>query len=133
MEDHQRHGFPGRSRDVGELPQLVVDRVPVVVAVDDRCVHRRQARQHVEAQGAVEYVTLRPLSLVHGRVELRRRVDHVQFHVVVEIPEHQIGVLATERADLDDTFCSDAAEHGENGNFPEGEHWLQRMAIEDAA
>ena len=47
VHDQHRERRARRAGDLGEHPQLVVHGEPVVVAVDQRDVHRGQRRQHV--------------------------------------------------------------------------------------
>ena len=56
VEDQHGSGARRPARRLGQEAQLVVDRVPVVVAVDEDDVGRRQAGQHVEARAEVEVV-----------------------------------------------------------------------------
>ena len=79
VEDEDRHWRAGLAGGGREHLELVVDRVPVVVAVDQRRVHRRQLREHVVGDVAVEVVAAGEAALVVGGVELRHRVDHVDL------------------------------------------------------
>ncbi len=56
VHDQDRQRSAGAPSAVGEQPELVVHGVPVVVAVDERRVHRRERREDVEAQRLVEEV-----------------------------------------------------------------------------
>ena len=101
VHDQERHRGARLARGLAEHAQLVVDGEPVVVAVDQRDVDRRQLRQHVVADVAMEDVATGEALGVLGRVEHRHRVDHVQLGVGAERVEHPDGRLAPQRADLD--------------------------------
>ena len=81
---------PAAARRRASILQLVVDRVPVVVAVD-RARRPSAARcgQHVVADVAVEDVAARERALVLGGIELGHRVDDVQLGLGPEALEHQ--------------------------------------------
>ena len=122
VHDQQRQwraGIPSRRR---EHLQLVVDRVPVVVTVDERRIHGGEVRQHVVADVAVERVPAGEPLLVFGGIECGRRIDDVQLRVGAEAIEHEHRRLAAERADLDDTLGADGVEGRSDDDLPEGVH-----------
>ena len=99
---HEQHG-----QRLGGLPchrrehlELVVHGEPVVVAVDERSVHRREGGEHVVAEVAVEVVAPGEGALVLAGIEPGHRIDHVQLGVGAEQLEDQRGGLAALRADL---------------------------------
>ncbi len=94
VHDQDRKDRAGRSGDLGEHLELVVDRVPVVVAVDQRDVHRRQLGQHTQAQVAVEEEAPGELLLGLGSVEGRRWIDGVELGVGSEEVEREGRGLA---------------------------------------
>ena len=106
--------------------QLVVDGVPVVVAVDERRVDGREGGQHVVADVPVEDVSAGELLLVLGWVELGRGVDDMQLRVRSEMVEHERSRLAAQRADLDDPRRSDGVEDRGDDNVPERKHDVLR-------
>ena len=92
-------GVPGR---LGEQLELAVDRVPVVVAVDEHDVRRFQGGQHVVADAVVEHVATGEAPLVLGRVELRKRIDDVELARRAQLVEHPHRRVPPEGTDLDD-------------------------------
>jgi hypothetical protein len=122
VQHHQRHRRAGCARHLGEEPELVADRVPVVVAVDEGHVHRRQVTEDVEAQGLVEDVLPREPALVLRGIEARHRVDDVQLDVGTQLAEHQLGVLAAEGPDLDHPARAHGAHERGDDVVPEREH-----------
>jgi hypothetical protein len=102
--------------------QLVVHRVPVVVAVDDHHIRGRQLGQHVEARPQVEVVPARERPLVVRRVELRGGIDDVQLAARPQSLEHPDGGLAPERADLYDATSLHRVYHRCDDVFPQREH-----------
>ena len=122
VQDHDRQRRALLAGHVGEELQLVADRVPVVVAVDQRRVHDRELPQHVEAGGAVEHVPAGKRTLVLGRVELGHGVDDVELGLGTELLEHAHGGLASERADLDDPLGFHRPQDRGNCDIPEREH-----------
>ena len=122
VQDHERKVAVGPPRRVAQQRALVVDGVPVVVAVDQCEVERPGGGQHVEAEVAVEVVLPGEAGFVLGGVELGYRVDHVDLGVGTEVLEHPDRRLTPECTDLDDpTRVRDADEGGDDG-FPEWVH-----------
>ena len=59
------------------------------------------------------------------RVEVRDRIDDVQLAVGPEAVEHEHGVLAPQRTDLDHALGLDGVENGRDDELPERKHdWL---------
>ena len=89
------------SRPLGDQPQLLADRVVVVIAVDDQRVGRRQAPQRLQARLSREL----QLGVRVAQLEqLRRRLglDRGHLHSGVRRPaEQHPGQLPAEGADLD--------------------------------
>ena len=128
VEDQHRQRRAVASRGPGKHPELVVHGVPVVIAVDERDVDRRQLRQHVVADVAVEDVATGEPLLVLGRVELGDRIDHVELGVGTEPFEHQRGRLSAQRADLDDAPRARRLEHRPDHAVPERVHATARAS-----
>ena len=78
--------------------------------------------EHVQAEVPVEHVLAAEALLVLVRIEVRDRVDHVQLDVGPEAIEHQLRVLAPQRADLDDAPGAGRLEDGCDRNLPERKH-----------
>ena len=119
-EDGQQPTRPPRARC--EHLQLVVDGVPVVVAVYEGDVHGAEGGEHVVTRVAMEDVAPGELAFMVRRVELGHRVDHVQLGVGSEPLEHEHRGLSARCPDLDDATRADGVENGCDGDFPEGEH-----------
>ena len=122
MHDQHRERRARTPCAVAEHAELVVHRVPVVIAVDERDVDRRQRRQHVVADVAVEDVPAGELLLVLGGVELGHGVDHVQLGVGPEPLEHQRGGLTAQGADLDDAARASRLQDRPDHAIPERIH-----------
>jgi hypothetical protein len=122
VQDHHGAGPSGRPRHLAEHPELVVHGEPVVVAIDQGGVHRRERRQHVVADVVVEDVAATEAGLVLGRVEGGHRIDHVQLGVRAEVIEHELGVLAPQGTDLHDPPGPCRVEDRRDHGLPEGEH-----------
>ena len=122
VQDQHGKGGTGRAAHVAKELELVVDGVPVVVAVDERRVHRWQVAEHVQTQIPVKDVTALETALVLARVEGGNGVDHVELDAGSEAIEHQLGVLASQRSDLDDALHISRLEEGRHHEFPERKH-----------
>ena len=122
VEDEHRQIGAVTAGALGEQPQLVVDRVPVVVAVDQGGVDGPQGGEHVEAErpGGSGSGRGTPARAPRGRTA--GRVDDVQLGVGAEVVEHPNGGLAPQRADLDDAPCAGGVQHWCDGDIPQREH-----------
>ena len=109
-------------RALRQQPQLVVDRVPVVIAVDQGGVDRAERGEHVEAEPLVEPVAPGKAALVVRRVEGRVRVDDIQRGVGAEVCQHPFGGLTAQRTDLDHASGTCRVEHWCDGDVPQREH-----------
>ena len=104
VHEGQREGLAVLGRDARDRLQLVVDRVPVVVAVDQHGVGAADLGQHLEAESAVEHEALAELALQSFEVEvvLRRGVDGVHGRAaVLRRAQRKLGDRAAVHADLD--------------------------------
>ncbi len=128
VHEQQRQRRIGLARRLGQHLQLVIDGVPVVVAVDEGRVHRRQAREHVVAQRAVEVVAAAELALLLARVEHRQGIDHVQLRLGPEVIEQHRGGLSPKRPDLDDPSRAGGPQNRSDGNFVESS---ERHGLDD--
>ena len=96
-----------------------------MVAVDQGGVHGGQVGQDVQAQVLVEDVAAPEPALVLRRVEVGHRIDDVQLAVGPEAIEHEHGVLAPQRTDLDHALGLDGVENGRDDELPKRKHdWL---------
>ena len=84
MQHEDRTGNVGAYRGRLEHLQFVVDRVPVVITVDEGEVDGREIRKHREAEVAMEHVPTRKSALVFERVELGHGIDDVHFGLGAE-------------------------------------------------
>jgi hypothetical protein len=122
VQEAERERRARLARGPPQRLELVEDRVPVVIAVDQRGVERPDRVEHLEAQRAVEHVAAAELGPQLLGVEGRHRVDHVQLGVVGEVAQHQGGVLAAQCADLDDPAGSGRPDRRGDDGLPEGKH-----------
>ena len=113
VQQHHR-GLPAvLRRPLLERAQLVDDRVPVVVAVNQRQIHVRDLLQHVEALAAVK---VQPLAVLRPQaIDVQRRVgvDRVHHRAVCLRPAQQRAAHRADlHADLHDRARAERVEEG---------------------
>ena len=111
---------------LGGLPEdleLVEDRVPVVVAVDEHDVGRFDRSEGIEADGTMEHEVFRILLQPFVHVVFGEGVDHVNDGVgSLAVLEEIAGVEALVRADLNDHVGLEALQQRLDYRFPESVH-----------
>ena len=122
MEHHHRQRLPSRPRRLRQQPALVVHRVPIVIPIHERHIHRTQTGQHVQTQIPMEHVPPPETRLVLRRIERRHRIDHMQHRIRRQMPQQQLGVLTPQRPDLHHPTRPHRIQDRRQHNIPERKH-----------
>ena len=113
---------PRRRGTSASMLELVVDGVPVVVAVDEGGVHRVQRLDDVEAEVPVEDVLTVEAALVLGRDRTGAPGRSRAVRPRGRAASASLGRLARQRADLGDLGRAGGLEHRRDRYLPEWKH-----------